>query len=476
MSTAVVIGGGISGLSAAYYLQKHAGEKIGKIILLESSKRVGGWMNSTRHADGAIYESGPRSLRIVGKPGRNALNLIEDLNLENEILPLTSNNAAAKNRYLYVNGALCALPNNYMGFLRRQDPFSRSLLWQFAGEIFKTRSDLEDDSIYNFFSRRVSKEFADIAVDSMCRGIFAGNCRNLSMKACFKDIFNLEKTHGSIVLGLLRYPKVPADELKPKLIQKARSEKWASYSFKSGLQQLSDTLLDAISNHKMVDIRLSSPVQKMNLKDNGRISVITDEDEIQADYVLSSVYSKNLAAMLNSDNNYLKSHLNAISAVSCAVVNLEYEGNLLPVQAFGHLTPSSESGPILGIIYDSCLFPSHDSNKNIPTTRLTVMLGGSWSEQLKTNGSWMSEADITNMATKAVRDHLKISNEPIRSKISLLDNCIPQYKVGHTNILSRMDKFIEDKNLPLYLIGSSYRGVSVNDCILNSKLAVEKIV
>ncbi|KAK7090506.1 protoporphyrinogen oxidase-like [Littorina saxatilis] len=476
MATVVVVGGGVSGLAAAYYLQKSA-SKIGKIVLLEGAKRTGGWMQSVQHDDGSIFELGPRSLRPVGKGGKNSLHLAEELGLTKDILVVHRSDAAAKKRYLFVGGQLCALPSSLGGVVKTIPPFSRPLMMNFLGEPFAKRNSAPDESIHSFIGRRLGTEFADIAVDAMCRGIFANDCRQLSMRSCFPDIFNLERQHGSLIVGMLRARGAKVDAAS-ELEKRATSEKWASWSLKHGLQQMSDAMETAATSTTLCEVRKDSPCLALAPALNGRIKVKTKGEEIIADHVMSAIYSKDLASLLPAEMSSLQAALQSIPSVSVFVVNLEYPGQQLPVEGFGHLLPSSESPHVLGIVYDSCTFPDHNRHDG-PSTRLTVMLGGGWMDKMMTDkGELPDEVTVAAIAKKAASTQLGFPHDLQPSKVNVVyqKECIPEYTLGHADKLSHLESLIKSSGLPLHLIGSSYKGVSVNDCINNARIEAENVV
>ena len=119
----VVLGGGLGGLSAAYYLAKTAPKPA--ITLLESSARTGGWIKSTPQQNGIVFEQGPRTLRISGDAGLNTLQLVEELNLGDKILPIVSSHPAAKNRLIYAHGRLNSMPNTGIQYITKSPLFSK---------------------------------------------------------------------------------------------------------------------------------------------------------------------------------------------------------------------------------------------------------------------------------------------------------------------------------------------------------------
>ncbi|KAK3092893.1 hypothetical protein FSP39_008499, partial [Pinctada imbricata] len=182
-----------------------------------------------------------------------------------------------------------------------------------------------------------------------------------------------------------------------------------------------------------------------------------------------------LAKILPPEHSSLSSNLNRIPAVTCVVVNLEYPGKQDIPQGFGVLLPAMEDGPVLGVVFDSCTFPDHD-RKDQDCTRLTLMLGGHWYDELKDRVGSMDEESLSSFSCSTIERLLKITDKPNKVIVSIQKDCIPQYYVGHSQMVDDMFDYIKDNQLPLTLIGNSYKGVAVNDCILNAKIGAERVL
>ncbi|XP_051922543.1 protoporphyrinogen oxidase [Hippocampus zosterae] len=472
MRTVAVLGGGIGGLAASYYLCKST--QVAKVILLESSNRFGGWLWSTRRSDGGVFEHGPRGIRPAGAVGRNTLNMVEDLGLSGEILPVTYSHDASKNRYLYVNKQLHRMPSGISGLLRTVPPFSRPLLFSIATEIFVKKSKEEDESIHSFVSRRLGKELADIAVDSLCRGVFAGDCRKLSVRSCFPVLYNAEQRRGSLTLGML-LGSGPSQLVPPgPLSQRSVKESWAQWSLRRGLEELPESITDFLQRSRRVQLHRETPVKCISYSASGW-TIHLEDGTITADHIISALPAKVLSSVLPSSCQPLIQKLQDISCVTVAVVNLQYEGSVLPVTGFGHLVPSSEDHGLLGVVYDSVPFPQHNRSEGL-TTRLTVMMGGAWFQEVFGSPDAVREEHLLERATEAVRLHLGVTSAPSWSWVSLQKDCIPQYYEGHFRRVENMRSFIKNNSLPLSLTGSSYDGVAVNDVIYSARTAVEELL
>ncbi|KAL6108729.1 ppox [Pungitius sinensis] len=473
MTTVAVLGGGIGGLAASYYLCKSP--QVTKVIVLESSSRLGGWLWSTRRSDGAVFEHGPRGIRPAGAVGRNTLNMVEDLGLEGELLPVTYSHVASKNRYVYVNRRLHRMPSGMSGLLRTVPPFSRPLLLSVAGEILVRKGKGEDESIHSFVSRRLGKELADIAVDSLCRGVFAGDCRMLSVRSCFPALYHAEQRRGSLTLGML-LDSGPAPMVPPgPLAQRSVDESWAQWSLRRGVESLPESIGEYLRHSGRVQLHREAAVQQISPSPSGWKITLKD-GVVSADHIISALPAKALSSILPSSScQPLIQLLQDIATVTVAVVNLEYEGSVLPVEGFGHLLPSSEDRGVLGVVYDSVPFPQHNRPEG-QTTRLTVMMGGAWFQEVFGDPGAVTQEALLAKATEAVSCQLGVSTAPSWSRVTLQKDCIPQYYQGHYRRVESMRSFIRDKSLSLSLIGSSYDGVSVNDVIFSGRTAAQELL
>ncbi|XP_051263284.1 protoporphyrinogen oxidase isoform X2 [Dicentrarchus labrax] len=434
MRTVAVLGGGIGGLAASYYLSKSP--QVTKVIVLESSSRFGGWLWSTRRSDGAVFEHGPRGIRPAGAVGRNTLNMVDDLGLGGEILPVTYSHIASKNRYLYVNQRLHRMPSGISGLLRTVPPFSRPLLLSVAMEILVKKGKEDDESIHSFVTRRLGKELADIAVDSLCRGVFAGDCRKLSVRSCFPVLYNAEQHRGSLTLGMLLgsgpTPVVPPGPLA----QRSIKESWAQWSLSRGMESLPEAITEYLQHSGKVQLHREAAVKQISPSALGW-KVHLEDGVISADHIISALPAKALSSALPSSCEPLIQQLQHISTVTVAVVNLEYEGSILPV---------------------------------------TVMMGGAWFQEVFGDPEAVTEEHLLARANEAVRCHLGVTKAPSWSRVALQRDCIPQYYKGHFQKLKSMRSFIRQNNLSLSLVGSSYDGVSVNDVIFNGQTAVSELL
>lgn len=414
----VILGAGISGLTAAWKITQTDPEA--EIIILEKSSRAGGWIQ-TIHKDGFLFEQGPRSCRSSGA-GVDTLKLIEELGLQDKVITA---DPSASTRFLYIDKKLRKVPAGlwFMG---------KALLSGVFRDL-RTPARKEDESIYDFFSRRFNSEIAEGLIDPLVSGIYAGDIRQLSMRTCFSSICQLEKNYGSVIKGLILKPK-PKDVLTPfiRQIQKA-----PLFSFKGGMEEL----VKALSDRLETAIRYQTTAISIEYQEKGVVLNLNDGTRLFADRVVST--------LPHPDLNY----------ATVIAVNLGYRKPLLKQKGFGYLIPSNQNESILGCVWDSSVFPEQGKKDE---TRLTVMMGGAHHPDC---GDW-SEGKILQRTLEAVSRHMGIDALPDAINIKKAIKAIPQYPVG---FLEKNEAFKKTLPQKLTWIGSAAGNISVNDCIAQTQ-------
>lgn len=446
----VILGAGISGLACAWALRKKYGSSI-LISIVEKSDRVGGWIHSIQK-DGFLFETGPRSCRSKGA-GAATLQLIEELGLAANILFADPN---ARYRYLYKEEALQRLPHNLFSFLT--SPILKEVVSALWHDLWTPKQSLSDESIYSFISRRLSPSIASNLMDPLVSGIYAGDIKQLSVRSCFPQLYAYEQQSGSIVKGLFKR-KRKNSENKSSFVE--QSQKHSIFTLQGGMQTLPEEL------RKQVDatIHFNSTVRALNMHSDGVIVCLDKDKILKADHVFSALPASALQTLLPPNEASLKEEVINMYA-SVAVVNLGYQADVWENPGFGYLIPSKEQKKVLGCVWDSSVFPQQ--NQQAKETRLTLMLGGIHHPEV----SQWSEKECLETALEAVSKQMKIDMQPAAFNVSMANQAIPQYRVGYHSHLLKFLGNIKKYTTRLSVIGSSFGGVSVNDCIQN---AIQKV-
>ncbi|XP_057332749.1 protoporphyrinogen oxidase [Microplitis mediator] len=474
-----ILGGGIAGLSAAFYALENP--RLGALTLYEASDRLGGWIRSKRSPTGAMFEKGPRTMRSTGIGGKNTLRIIEELNLTDRVISIGPNHPAAKKRLIYADKSLHVLPNSFMDLLKIRAPLKRPLILSLWNELKAPRVEKDDEDLYSFVERRLGKDVAEYLISPMVCGIAAGDAKKLSVNFLMRSMFEAEQKHGSILKGTLKTNRMQGDIEKKrledmknttlgrttkgpsKLALRAEKEKWAVWTLEGGLEQFPIAMAEHVGGKVDVQFKKCSNLTFAP----GKVDVEVDGKVQKFDKVISSLPAKNLAPMVRQQHPELADELEAIPSVTVAVINFEFEENILPCEAFGFLVPPNQNLPLLGVIFDSCVYPQK-------STVVTAMMGGAWFDHHF--GSNPTEDNLLSIALEQLRITLNVKVNPVNVDVEILKDCIPQQIVGHDARMKRIREYITDHGMALAICGSSYQGVGVNDVILSSKNAIDDML
>ena len=375
-----------------------------------------------------------------------------------------------------------------------EDAF-RGILSKLLTEHFvKTRdSDVTDESVGHFFERRLGKKMVHQVLSAVVHGIYAGDVYRLSMKSLFPGLFRLEAESGSLTAGFLQGftegPKLPLKEVdfaeimkKPYPFTKEfkRNFRKASvFTFRHGLQQLVDTLVEKLRQKQNVTFLTNSPVESVDKEGDGvKIWIKGTAEPVLHSHVISTLSPAHLRQALDKPGvgNY---GLHSIGyAPTVMTVNFYYRTPDLHPPGFGYLIPlatSLEQNPerALGVVFDTSYSASSAGDEEIigpmqdtvskRGTKLTVMLGGHYWDGWD---SYPTEEEGLQMAKSLLKRHLNITEEPAASAVNLAKNCIPQYTVGYEDKLKNIHAELLDRfSGRLRVAGNWIRGVGVNDCL-----------
>ncbi|PAA46520.1 hypothetical protein BOX15_Mlig011821g5, partial [Macrostomum lignano] len=465
-----IVGAGIAGLSAASTLARlaaAANRQPLEIWLLDKSDRPGGWVRTATDSAGCVYELGPRTIRGASPSGSYLLDLVRQSGLKDELVTLTTSHPAAARRLVAIDNQLTTVGQLLAkNLVSSKPPFQRSLIGWTASQWLagqwppKPLAEGTDQSLDEFARSRLGPDLTDYLLDPLTRGVFAGRLSDLGVAAAFPHLPEAERRRGSLLLGLLApsASKSPPDPLL--------GDRCAVWSLKRGLGSLAEACLDKLRQDANVRCRFGSAVESLRRLADGRIGLrlSTTKDvsgEASFDGVILCVPAFSAARLWPERLGRLTPELSSLPWVSLAIVSLLYNGNPVPEPAFGHLVPSGASGgepAVLGVVYDSCLFPDRQP---AGSARLTCMLGGAWYHRI----AGLSSDSLIRLAVNHVTACLGPSaSRPVAADCRLLTNCIPQYPVGHVGQVADWRDGLAGAGAPILLAGASYDGVSVPDC------------
>lgn len=460
MKSVIVIGGGISGLSTAWLLQRQA-QAAGlplQITLLEKEPQVGGKIRSIRD-NGFTCEWGPNGF-LDNKP--QTLELCKLLGIEDR---LHRSNDNARKRFIYSDGQLHRLPENGPSFLK-----SKLLSWpgklRLLGEPFAPPPPAGlDETLADFARRRLGQEALDKLIGPMVSGIFAGNPETMSLKSCFPRIAELEGEYGGLFKAMLKLAKKKRKErAEGKVAASAAGPGGTLTSFREGIQVLTDTLREQLGD----SIRSGCEVLSIQA-DNGRYRVETSGcGTLTADLAILAAPAYAAAQLLAGLDAEMAEELRAIPYASLSVICCGYERERIghPLDGFGYLITRKEGRSTLGTLWDSSMFDNRAPDGKV---LLRSMAGGACLPELIT----IPDGLLLSRVQDDLRLIMGIEAEPSFVRIFRHQQAIPQYIAGHGARLARLEGLAA--NHPgLLLTGNAFRGVGLNDCVAASHLTVER--
>jgi oxygen-dependent protoporphyrinogen oxidase len=452
MKTVAIIGGGITGLTAAFRL---AQKKI-PVTVYEADARVGGVIQSTRQ-NGYLAECGPNSI-LETSPEVTAL--VRDLDLEQRKL---YGDPRAENRYIVRGGKPVLMPSAGLGFFKTP-LFSARAKARLCAEPFIRRAPADcEENLEQFVLRRLGREFLDYAINPFVAGVYAGNPARLSVKEAFPKLHALEQKYGSLILGKF----LGARERKKRgEVSKQNAKK---FSFDEGLQVLTDTLRAKLGDA----IELQSPVTEIERTTDGwklKYRSHGSEEEREHEAVLFTAPAHKLADIkLETDAQFDLSSLEKIDypPVASIVFGFRREDVAHPCRGFGALVPEMEKLNILGVIFSSALFPNRAPNGHIT---LTCYVGGSRNPQL----SLADKSTLRRLALEDLKKLLGVRGEPTFEHYFVHRKAIPQYEVGYSKKRELMNE-IETRAHGFFFAGHFRDGIALSDSIVSGHNAAEKI-
>jgi len=448
----VVVGAGISGLTTAYLLFKDGYD----VVILEQKDKVGGSIE-TVNSEGFLFDRGPNS-GLETTP--LIQQLIKDLNLADQFVYA---NREGNKRYILKNEQLHALPMSPPTFLKT-NLFSNKAKLRLIAEPFVGKSkDGYYQSIAEFVTRRLGKEFLDYAINPFVAGVYAGRPEELSVKSAFPKLYALEEDYGGIILGSIRSIR------KRKKSKEVSKQSAKMFSFKDGMKVLPEAIAEKLGSRVSTNVEVTSI--RRTADGNYGISYKDGNQNLTllADTVLSTIPAYKAADLFGHFDEKLIKHLNEIYYPPVLVVYLVYDrsavGQLL--DGFGFLIPEKEEKSFLGAIWSSVIFPNRSDETK---AAFTLFIGGSRDAGFVDDVEQM----VIDRARREFEIIMNISAEPVAVSKRFWQKAIPQYNLGYVEHENFFDHFEKDNKG--IILGGNYRGgISVGDCIKNAEVVANKI-
>jgi oxygen-dependent protoporphyrinogen oxidase len=468
----VIIGGGISGLAAAYRLLEQRAPLNGKfeILLLEGSAHLGGIIRTQRR-DGFLLEGGPDSF-ISEKP--EAVALAKRLGLESRLI---ETNEDYRRSFIVRGGKLHAVPEGFQLLApSRFWPFVTSAIFSWQGkarmalDLFLPRrasvNGSDDETLAQFVRRRLGREALERMAQPMVGGIYTADPELLSLRATMPRFLEMEREHRSLIRAMWKNRRrLSATEM--------RGTSGARYSlflsFDEGMQTLSAVLAARLRD---VSIRLNTKAESLSFdEESRRWKIHTSAGEtINADAVCLALPAYASAKLLREREAQLADELDAIPYASTATVNLAYKRADIPhaLDGFGFVAPIIERRATLACTFSSVKFAGRAPEGH---ALLRAFVGGALQPEIFA----LDKDEIIARVRGDLRELLGIEKPPLFAHIEKWPRSMAQYHLGHVERVGRIRERL--RQLPhLKLAGNAYSGAGIPDCIRSGESAADEIL
>jgi oxygen-dependent protoporphyrinogen oxidase len=441
----VIAGAGISGLVCAHALQQGGAS----VRVFEAAARAGGLIRSEQR-EGHLLELGPQSFTLT----KELRALFGALQIEDQIVPAPPRAP----RFVLTGGRLRAVPLSPPGFFA-SSLFGLRTKWSVIRDALGHTNPPDEESVAEFVRRKFSAELLDRLVAPFVAGIYAGAPERLSLRGAFPQIYNAERTAGSIVRGMMRNARARSTEERP-----------ASVAFRNG----NATLVHACAASLAGALICNAQVQSIHRAAAGqflvRVGIEGRSESIPADDVVIALPADHAARLAQELLPDAASRLASIEYAPVAVVATAYSNAQVgaPTKGFGFLVAPGENTRLLGTVYNSFLFPGRAPAGH---SLFTSFLGGARNPSICSN----SADQLIAAAHEDLARVLNISGEPVFSNAVIHPRAIPQYNLGHRQAATALEAAAALQPR-LHFAGNYIEGPSVGASVSRALAIAAKIL
>lgn len=443
MQKIAIIGAGITGLTAAYYLKKNTID----VTVFEKQNHIGGVIKSPCEK-GFIYETGPNS-GIVSNA--EIVDLFDELK---DLCTVETADKSSARRLIWKNGKWNALPSGLVSAVTTP-LFTLTDKFRILGEPFRKKGNDPHETLASLVLRRMGKSFLNYAIDPFILGIYAGDPAYLVPKYALPKLYNLEQTYGSFIKGAIKKAKIPKTDNEKKATREI-------FSVKGGLENFPKALAEKIGKE---NFRLNQ--DNISVKKNSGKYEINNE-------VYDAIISTGTANELDTlfpflEENHLQ-HIQNLQYAEVAEITLGFDKwTGIELNAFGGLVPFKENKNILGVLFMSTLFKNRCPEGG---AWITIFTGGTRKPHLAA----MSDKELKDVVKKDVMEMMGLKEfNPVLFKLTRYKRAIAQYGADSEKRLESI-KNLENTHKGLFLAGSIRDGVGIADRIKQGKQIAEQIM
>ncbi len=458
----VIVGGGIAGLTSAYYLQKTIEQhKLPiEILLIEASHRLGGKMQTVVR-DGYTIERGPDSF-LARKT--SIIRLAKEVGMEDQLVP----NSTGKS-FVLVNDKLHSMPGgSIMGIPTNIGPFVSTGLFSIPGKIraaadfILPRSESgKDQSLGEFFRRRLGDEVVENLIEPLLSGIYAGDIDQLSLMSTFPQFYEVEQKYRSLIIGMKKSTPSQTEQSAKK-----ENSKGGFLTFKTGLQSFAEAIEAKLHPHSILK---GHRVDKI-IKSGSRYDVyLNNKETVMADSVIAATPHKVTQSMFSEYPFF--DPFKDVPSTSVATVALAFPKEAIKndIDGTGFVVSRNSDYSI-----NACTWTHKKWEHSTPKGKvlLRCYVGRAGDETIVD----LSDDQIIKIVLDDLKKTMDITMNPDFAVVSRWNNSMPQYTVGHKQRLDTINEHMKAELPGVFLAGASYKGVGLPDCIDQGEEAVKAVI
>jgi oxygen-dependent protoporphyrinogen oxidase len=456
-----VVGGGITGLSAAYYLQKQAKEQgvSLEVTLIEATHRLGGKIQ-TLHRDGFVIERGPDSFLSRTK---NINELVKELRIEDQLVE-----SGAGKTYVMVEDKLHPIPEgSVMGVPTAAGPFLTSGLYSWSGKV-RAAADLilpksrikADQPVGPFVRRRFGNEVVENLIEPLFSRFFSGDIDRLSLNATFPAFYKIEQQHRSLIYGMKKNKRIRPEEY-------TTDQSGVFRTFKSGMQTLITALEKEISDCTVLK---GVKVEKITNESGKAILKLNNDSTLIMDDVIFALPHAKIQSLFEPYG--LLGDLKEMPATSVATVSMAFPAEAVSRftdNAIGFIVSRNSDFAITACIALHCKWPTQTPDGKMLFKAFIGRIGDQAVVEL-------SDKEIEKTVLADLRKSMAIEADPEFTVVSRWNEAMPQYLVGHQERIEKTRKEMEKIFPMVQMIGSSFEGYGIEGCVAQGAAAARRIL
>jgi oxygen-dependent protoporphyrinogen oxidase len=457
----VVVGGGITGLAAAFFLK----DQQVRVTVLEGSPRLGGKLHASDVA-GVAMDEGAEAL-LARRP--EGIELIKAVGLGDDLVP-----AGVTSSAIYTRGALRSLPRRqFLGVPADLDELAATGVVSPEGvararDEHAHKAEDRDVSVTEYIGSRLGVEIVDRLVDPLLGGVYAGRSEDLSFQATLAPLAAAARGHATLTGAATSLLPAAGDSSKPSPDAAPAKPAPVFVSLTTGI----GALPEAVAKASGADVRVNAMTRELRRTETGwrlTIGSAADPEYLDADAVILALPAAPAARLLQDAAGEAAAQLKQIPYASMAIVTLAFRAEDFPAQQrSGYLVPAVDGRAVKAATFSTLKWPHLAAQAPVHVVRCSLGRSGDVAVLQR------DDADLAALAEAELADAIGISARSVEQRVTRWGGGLPQYNVGHLDRIAAIRAAVA-KQPGLAVAGAAYDGVGIPACIATAKTAAAQV-